>query len=100
MWQSLRVGRGLRDEEHSQGARITLECDVDEAPYRITCGIYGWMLHTRFFSTDDEAEEAYAAMKVDLDLIVRAIPLKSDPEVDAKSNAVSRMINAFVTQYP
>jgi len=38
----------LRDEEHPQEARITLERDTRTAPFAITCGIYGCMLHTRF----------------------------------------------------
>ena len=37
------------DEEHLEGARVTLEQDGEAAPYAITCGIYGWMVHTRFF---------------------------------------------------
>jgi hypothetical protein len=40
-------GTILRDEEHPLGARISLERDCRVAPFAITCGIYGWMLHTR-----------------------------------------------------
>jgi hypothetical protein len=46
----------LRDEEHPQEARITLERDTRTAPFAITCGIYGCMLHTRFFSQESEEE--------------------------------------------
>ena len=35
-----------RDEEHADGARITIEQGGTIAPYSITCGIYGWMFHT------------------------------------------------------
>jgi len=35
----------LYDEELREGARITLEKDGC-APYAITCGIYGLMVHT------------------------------------------------------
>ena len=45
----------LRDEEHPCEARITLERRVTAAPFAITCGIYGCMLHTRFFSIESEA---------------------------------------------
>ena len=41
----------VHDEEHSLGARISLERDTIVAPFAITCGIYGWMLHTRYFSS-------------------------------------------------
>jgi hypothetical protein len=43
-------GTIVLDEEHGLGARITLEKDGAIAPFTITCGIYGWMAHTRFFS--------------------------------------------------
>ena len=35
----------LRDELHPHGARITLE--QTSTGFAITCGIYGWMVHTR-----------------------------------------------------
>jgi hypothetical protein len=53
----------LRDEEHPQEARITLERDTRTAPFAITCGIYGCMLHTRFFSQESEACSQYEIMK-------------------------------------
>lgn len=37
----------VRDEEHSAGARITLERDGSIAPFAITCGIYGGFLYHR-----------------------------------------------------
>ena len=46
----------LRDEEHVEGARITLERVERRRRFRrpvvryaITCGIYDWMVHTRCF---------------------------------------------------
>ena len=45
-------GAILRDEEHPQEARITFERDTRIAPFAITCGIYGCMMHTRFFSLE------------------------------------------------
>ena len=48
----------VRDEEHPYGARITLE-QGGFAAFSITCGIYGWMVHTRFFSARAEADAAY-----------------------------------------
>jgi hypothetical protein len=40
-------GTIVRDQEHPLGARISLERDCRVAPFAITFGIYGWMLHTR-----------------------------------------------------
>lgn len=48
-------GAIVLDEEHTDGARITLERDSKTAPAAITCGVYGWMVHTRFFADESEA---------------------------------------------
>jgi hypothetical protein len=54
----------LRDEEHSRGARITLERDTAHAPFAITCGVYGSMVHTAFAGGEIEANGKYDEMKV------------------------------------
>lgn len=56
-------GTILLDEENEVGVRITLEEGGGAAPFSITCGVYGAMVHTRFFSGQADAREAYAAMK-------------------------------------
>ena len=60
----------LRDEEHIEGARITLERSATKkllrrpvVQFAITCGIYGWMVHTRFFSSEEKAVREYDRMK-------------------------------------
>ncbi|MDO9417679.1 hypothetical protein [Pararhizobium sp.] len=63
----------LRDEEHAQGARITLE-DSPRPPFAITCGIYGVMVHTAYAATQAEAETAYGAMKADLEMLLDLWP--------------------------
>jgi len=93
-------GRIIRDEEHSDGARITLERDAMAAPFAITCGIYGWMVHTRFFGTEAEAHSELEEMKSELARVLGTIPLTSDPEVDSKSHAVVESISAFVERFP
>jgi len=60
----------VRDEEHPQEARITLERDTKTAPFAITCGIYGCMLHTRFFSIESEASSQYEEMKAALSALL------------------------------
>lgn len=93
-------GRIVRDEEHGDGARITLERDGQIAAFAITCGIYGWMAHTRFFGTESEAQGEFERMKRDLAKIVDTIPLVTDHEVEAKSRGVSQAISAFVERFP
>lgn len=92
------VGVIVRDEEHAGGARITLEEDGSFAPFSITCGIYGWMFHTRYFSDEAEANEEFERMKVDLDEILQTIPVDEDDE-DARA-AVSEQLSEFVEKYP
>jgi len=93
-------GTIIVDEEHDFGARITLERLGEGPPCAITCGIYGWMVHTRFFAEAAAAERDYAAMKARLAEIVEQIPLKSDPEVEKKMLDVADAMSAFVDQFP
>jgi hypothetical protein len=90
----------LCDEEHSLGARITLERDTRIAPFAITCGIYGWMLHTCFLAAEPEALVQFESMKTALAAILDAIPLESDPGKDAKTSSVCDAIGAFVERFP
>ena len=59
----------LQDEEHPRGARVTLE-RTDTAPYAITCGIYGAMVHTVFAGSLTEVEAMYSAIKSSLSTLV------------------------------
>ena len=63
-------GTIILDEEHVDGARITIERGGSTAPLSITCGIYGWMVHTRFFDTETEARRECEEMKVALAEII------------------------------
>lgn len=90
----------LIDEEHSLGARITLERDGAIAPFSITCGIYGWMLHTRFLDSLARAEADLGKMKDALNVILLSIPREDDPQVDVKMKVVTDSIAAFVHRFP
>ncbi len=46
----------ISDLEHNDGARITIEKDGLTAPFSVTLGVYGELVHTDFFSTRSEAE--------------------------------------------
>ena len=111
VWQSFDQGRTigksgsetgviLLDEEHADRARITLERDGSCAPFAITCGIFDWMVHTRFFANEENARRACEDMKQALDSIIQSIPLQSDPDHDTKMEATARMIVEFVERYP
>ena len=91
-------GTIIRDEEHGEGARITLERDGQTAPVAITCGIYGWMLHTRFFDTEDEAAPEYERMKQSLDALLEAA--EKTAETDGGRQVLMDGVTEFVEQYP
>jgi hypothetical protein len=88
-----------RDEEHPFGARITLEHGSTHAPLTITCGIYGWMFHTRFFGSPAEANREYDSMKVALQEILGGIPTEAEATRERMSS-VSTAIEAFVKNFP
>jgi hypothetical protein len=92
-------GTVVADETHAYGARITLE-QGENGGFAITCGIYGWMMHTRYFAGECEARQAFDDMKRDLDAIILEIPLKDDPDLDGKMDHVSAEIGRFVDRYP
>lgn len=90
----------LRDEEYSAGARITLERNSRPTPFAITCGIYGWMVHTRFFPTEQTANEAFEAMKAGLARIYDLLPWPDDPQADERDAEVIAEIDTFIENFP
>jgi hypothetical protein len=96
----------LRDEEHVDGARITLERIETTNVFRpvvrcaITCGIYDWMVHTRFFSSEEEAVQAYDVMKPELTSILDNVPMLTDPQLETKQNDVKEKILDFIERFP
>ncbi len=91
-------GMIVRDEEHSLGARITLERAASVAPFAITCGIYGWMMHTRFFSTEAEAEAQYDLMKTGMSALLEKAELAAD--IDGGRHVLMEGVTRFVGTYP
>ena len=83
----------LLDEEHEQGARITLK--RGSGFISISCHIYGWTDHTRFFKSTSEAQRDYAAMKAVLGGVVDVIE-----SAGAKDIKVWEAISEFVRRFP
>jgi uncharacterized protein YprB with RNaseH-like and TPR domain len=57
------IGEIIKDEEHSKGARLTLEKGGDIAPYSITSGCF---FHTTYLSTLEEGVSELDAMKAEI----------------------------------
>ena len=100
---SLRGSEGgtiVVDEEHDEyGARIMLETDTKMAKAAITCGLYGWMMHTRFFRTLEMARREYEAMKIDLAILGSLIPNANDPDVEEKKAALLEVVAQFEEKF-
>ena len=91
-----------RDEEHVYGARITLESEA-LTPFAITCGIYGWMVHTRFFSDEAEAQSEFEKMQDALEEILEfEVSEREKTKEDDKESAqaVSARMSEFVDRFP
>jgi hypothetical protein len=88
----------VRDEEHSLGARITLERAASVAPFAITSGIYGWMMHTRFFTSESEAESQYDLMKDSLSGLLEAA--EQTTAIDCGRQVLMDGVEKFVGEYP
>lgn len=93
-------GEIIIDQEHIDGARLTVERGCLRAPYAITCGVYGWMVHTRFFADDETAQHSADEMKTALSEILALIPNEGDDDEDEKMNAVSDALEAFTERFP
>ena len=91
-------GITLRDEEHVLGARITLERDTETAPFAITCGIYGWMMHTRFFGSAEEAQTQYELKKNSISEILEAA--EKTAATDGGRQVLMDSVDRFVEIYP
>jgi hypothetical protein len=86
----------LLDEEHSAGARVTLE-RCDRAPFAITCSLYGNMVHTVFVCSEQEGLDTFHAIKANLEKLIAIWP-----ENDAPADQMSRFyagISDFVQRF-
>ena len=83
----------LLDEEHPQGVRMTLKRGDNYVS--VSCNIYGWIDHTRFFVKVHEAIREYRVMKVAAENIVDLA--KSS---DSNKIKVWEAISEFVRRFP
>ncbi len=93
-------GLFMLDDEHVYGARITLEKGCLRAPYGITCGVYGWLVHTRFVADDESAQHAVEEMRKALTEIVDLLPSEDDDsdadQYDSITDAVADFGERFL----
>jgi hypothetical protein len=90
-------GTILRDELHPDGARITLERTA--SGFAITSGVYGWMVHTRFFADETVAIAAYEEMKPTLAEILARLP-GAEGDVELAVGEIAIALNDFIERFP
>jgi hypothetical protein len=82
------------------GARITLERSTRYGPFAITCGVYGWMVHTRFLGQEVEARVQFDAMKAALEEIASNIELVQSLPFAEMLSRISPLLQDFVERFP
>ncbi|MBN8657455.1 MAG: hypothetical protein J0M11_17125 [Anaerolineae bacterium] len=83
----------LSDESNEDGARITLK--RGNSYVSVSLHIHGWMDHTRFFSTDADAQREYRAMRSAVINVLTIINTK-----DASEIKIWEAISDFVRRFP
>jgi hypothetical protein len=83
----------LRDEANKRGARITLK--KGSTYISVSCHLYGWMDHTRFFNTVAEAQREFVLMRASLGSIIDNV---MTPGV--KDIKVWEEVSNFVRRFP
>jgi hypothetical protein len=83
----------LSDEATEAGARITLRRGTGYVS--VSLNIHGWMDHTRFFSTDMDAQREYRAMRSAVVAVLNII--NTEGVTDIK---IWEAISDFVRRFP
>lgn len=88
------------DEEYAGQLRITLEQDESRSFHAITCGVSGWMVHTRFFGSAAEAFAAFEEMRPALEeLLSKLPPSEPKPSREALREGGS-LLSGFIARFP
>lgn len=83
----------LRDEEHAGGARLTLKRGAVYSS--VSCSIYGWLEHTRFFGTISDADRDFMMMRYELDKVLEEIQSAGVDSIQCWET-----ISEFVRRFP
>ena len=86
-------GLVLSDEVNDAGARITLK--RGNSYISVSLHIKGWMDHTRFFSTDADAQREYRAMRTAVTSVLAVINTEGISDIK-----IWEAISEFVRRFP
>ncbi|HVG58486.1 MAG TPA: hypothetical protein VNA24_08020 [Hyalangium sp.] len=87
------------DEQYADQVRLTLEQDESRSFYALTCGIAGWLVHTRFFGSATEAYAAFEELRPPLVELWRQLPPgEPEPSREARHQG-GVLLSAFVARF-
>ncbi len=89
-------GKILDDQEHVNGARITIEANAGNIPFSITLGIYGVMFHTEFFSEKEDATAYFERKKNEIDRILEMFEIPKDNQDSEWENKKEEYLEKLV----
>ncbi|KFE70223.1 hypothetical protein [Hyalangium minutum] len=88
------------DEAYAEQLRLTLEQDESRSFHAITCGVSGWMVHTRFFGSATEAIAAFEEMRPALvELLSKLPPSEPKPPREALREG-GALLSGFIARFP
>ncbi|EPX59846.1 hypothetical protein D187_002590 [Cystobacter fuscus DSM 2262] len=90
----------VRDEEHPAGLRLTLEEDASRSFHALTCGVTGWLVHRRYFSSEAEAAAAWEEMRPALVELALRLPASGPKGMDPSTREAGARLGAFVARFP
>lgn len=88
------------DEQYDGAVRLTLEEDESRSFYALTCGVAGWLVHTRFFGSRDEAIAAFEEMRPALVELRSRLPQENPRSSREASRAGGELLAAFLGRFP
>lgn len=89
-----------RDDAFKGMARITLESNTLLAPFTVTCNIFGWMVHTRYFGKRNIADSEFEKMKPELARISALLPGDPGDLADQDFADLTQELKMFVEKFP
>ncbi|WP_224363025.1 hypothetical protein [Hyalangium versicolor] len=87
------------DEQYAGQVRLTLEQDESRSFHAITCGVSGWLLHSRFFGSAPEAFAAFEELRPALVELWAQLP-KGGPGSPTEARAGGPLLAAFLARFP
>jgi hypothetical protein len=93
-------GTIVRDEEHPTGLRLTLEEDPARSFHALTCGVAGWLVHHRYFSSGVEATAAWDEMRPALEELRGQLPASGPRGLEPATREAGVKLGAFLARYP